>query len=274
MDIIQISKDVLIRLTEMDYERKGGTSKERIIFPNKIPSEAKNKVITEKELLKYTRISEQELRFLFVEQFIKDTSNEFFYSVETPTEKKYRFGKTNNDIPAVDDTGRSASIDMCVFKRDSTNYKRILNIEFKHQNAALKNIVKDVLKLIYSKQNGAFIILLRNTNRGSLKSIFEKISNSFSDHKDNWKGEKDKFIHFIILSLEEKKNNNGKPFLIHRQITKGANLKNIFTFDGGLANIDEVKRNGWKIEPIKKVSVGDVEEELGMVAEEKVRYGK
>ncbi|MDI6049410.1 hypothetical protein QLS31_06180 [Flavobacterium sp. XS2P24] len=276
MDIIQISKDILTRLTKMDYERNGGSSSERLIFPNKFPSEAKNKVITEKELLKYTRISEQELRFLFVEQFIKVTGKEFFYSVETPTEKKYRFGKTNEDIKP-DITGRSASIDMCVFKRDSDNkYNRFLNIEFKNENASKKSISKDILKLMYEKENGAFILLLKNTDEGTLKSIFDKFSSSFDAHllKDNWTDNPTTFIEIIILSLEEKRNKNGTPFLINRKIKKGDNLMDIFLFDGSLADINEVKRNGWEIEPIEKVTMCNVEEELGMVAEEKVRYGK
>ena len=92
-NIVQICENVLDRLSKMDYERKSGTSLERLIFPNIFPS----KEISEKELEKQFRISEQELRFLFVEEFLKDPNNGY-YSVETPTENKYRFGKTNDDI--------------------------------------------------------------------------------------------------------------------------------------------------------------------------------
>jgi hypothetical protein len=269
MDILQICKDVLIRLTEMDYERKGGSSNERLIFPNIFPSEKDGKIFTEEELLKYTRISEQELRFLFVEQFLKDTDKDLFYSVETPTEKKYRFGKTNEDIPILDDTGRSASIDMCVFKRDSDNkYNRFLNIEFKKANASKKSISKDILKLLNENQNGAFILLLKNTDAGTLKSVFQKFSNSFETHsiKDNLSDNRTTSIDIIILSLEEKRNNNGTSFLIHRQINKDSILKNIFSFEESLTNINEVKKNGWKIEETDKISTGGVEEELEMVA--------
>ena len=261
MDILQICKDVLIRLTEMDYERKGGSSNERLIFPNIFPSEKDGKIFTEEELLKYTRISEQELRFLFVEQFLKDTDKDLFYSVETPTEKKYRFRKTNEDIPILDDTGRSASIDMCVFKRDSDNkYNRFLNIEFKNENASKKSISKDILKLMHEKENGAFILLLKNTDEGTLKSVFDKFSSSFDTHllKDSWSDNRTTFIEIIILSLEEKRNKNGTPFLISRKIKKGDNLMDIFSFDGSLADINEVRRNGWEIEKIEKVSVGDL----------------
>ena len=261
MDILQICKDVLIRLTEMDYERKGGSSNERLIFPNIFPSEKDGKIFTEEELLKYTRISEQELRFLFVEQFLKDTDKDLFYSVETPTEKKYRFGKTNEDIPILDDTGRSASIDMCVFKRDSDNkYNRFLNIEFKKANASKKSISKDILKLMNENQNGAFILLLKNTDAGTLKSVFQKFSSSFETHslKDNLSDNRTTFINIIILSLEEKKDVKGTPFLIHRRINQVANLVDVFNFDGSVEDINEVKRNGWEVELIEKVSVGDL----------------
>lgn len=249
MDIVQISKDVLTRLAKMDYERKGGSSSERLIFPNKFPSEAKNKGITEKELLEYTRISEQELRFLFVEQFIKDTSNEFFYSVETPTEEKYKFGKNLEDIIKNKNIHKkSASIDMCVYKRNEKKYERIFNIEFKHENGAHKNIAKDILKLVREKQNGVFIHLLKNTRRDTLcnkgkTGVFDKCLTSFTEFSTDW-CKTDKSIQLIIISLKEKT-------LIHRVVTKKDNLKDIFSFDDDCyGNIKEVKSNEWKIETI------------------------
>jgi hypothetical protein len=218
MDVVEISRRVLKRLCEMNYERKGGSSKERLIFPNKFPSETKKKHITEDELLKYNRISEQELRFLFVEEFLKESNNEYYYSVETPTEKKYKFGKTNDDIK-IDASGRSASIDMCIFTKDSDNkYKRLLNIEFKNANASKKSISKDILKLMHEKEDGAFVLLLKNTDDGTLKSVFGKFSNSFDTHKKQWKGEKDKFIQLIILSLEVETNKNKTAFIKYRNV--------------------------------------------------------
>ncbi|MEA3505372.1 MAG: hypothetical protein U9R32_09310, partial [Bacteroidota bacterium] len=60
---------------------------------------------------------------------------------------------------------------MCVFERNSNKYERILNIEFKHKNASIKKIGKDVLKLMQEKQNGVFIYLLENTNSGTLRNV-------------------------------------------------------------------------------------------------------
>lgn len=269
LDVVEISKKVLVRLTELDNERKGGSSKHRLIFPNIFPSVKEGETFTEEELLKYSRISEQEVRFLFVEEFLTEPSNGYYYSVETPTENKYRFGETNETIKP-DPSGRSASIDICIFKKDIDNqYKRLLNIEFKNENASKKSISKDILKLMHEKENGAFILLLKNTDAGTLTSVFEKFSNSLDTHflNNRWCDNDITFIEIIILSLEQKRNKNGTPFLIHRKIEKGDNLNDIFSFDEGLANINKVKINGWKIEKIDKICVGDVEES-------KAKYGK
>lgn len=248
--IIEICREVLKRLTEMDYERKGGSSKERLIFPNTFPTKKEGKIFTEEELLKYTRISEQELRFLFVEEFLKKLNNGFYYSVETPTKEKYKFGKTNDDIKN-DVSGRSASIDMCIFKKCNKNkYTRIFNIEFKNTNASKKSISKDILKLMNEKENGAFLLLLKNTNKGTLNNIAEirdgvvdKLIEALKHHyknEKNWNGDEEKYIEFIILSLEKKK--NGKPFMLHRKIYKS----DINNLDNSL--------NNWLIEDLVKDS--------------------
>lgn len=259
--VVEICKEVLKRLSKMDYERKGGSSMERLIFPNTFPSEAtKNKGITEKKLLTYTRVSEQELRFLFVDEFLKEPNNEYYYSVETPTEIKYRFGKTYDDI-IIDPTGRSASIDVCIFNRDATNkYVRLLNIEFKNTNASKKSISKDILKLMHEDENGAFILLLKNTDDGTLKSVFKKFSSSFNTYllKECW-SKNDSFIEIIILSLEEKRNNNGTQFLIHRKIKCGDNLKSVFSFDGSLSIIEQLKKNGWDVEPVEVKDINKID---------------
>jgi len=229
--VVEICRDVLKRLSEMDYERKGGSSKERLIFPNTFPSEiAMNKGISEKKLLTYTRVSEQELRFLFVEEFLKEPNNGFYYSVETPTKEKYKFGKTNDDIK-IDASGRSASIDMCTFKKCSENkYHRLLNIEFKNANASQKSISKDILKLMHEKENGAFVLLLKNTNIGTLNNsaksrdgVIDKLIASIKYHhneKNVWIGAEKKSIELIILSLEEKENKTELPFIMHSRIIK------------------------------------------------------
>jgi hypothetical protein len=46
---------------------------------------------------------------------------------------------------------------------------------------------------------------------------------SFEYHKSNqvqWNGGDEKFIEIVILSLEEKKNGKGQPFVFHNKISK------------------------------------------------------
>lgn len=226
----------MARLCAMDYEKDEGCSSEQLIFPNKI--EAKGNV---------KRISEQELRFLFVEEF-KKANPDLFYSIETPTVDKFKFGKLYETIKC-DLGGQSASHDMCIFERKSDGYNRILNIEFKHTNSDIKKTGKDILKLIQEKQDGAFIQLLNNTDKGTLcnkggTGVFNKFYKSFSDFQSCWNNA-DKSIQLIIFSLKQKT-------VIHRYINKADLLKleDIFFAEIGCGNITEVKGNGWEIETI------------------------
>ena len=236
VDVVEISKKVLARLSVMDYEKIGRNFSEQLIFPNK--EQAKGDV---------KRISEQELRLLFIEEF-KKANQDLFYSIETPTIEKYIFGKSYSDIK-VSKSGQSASLDMCVFERLGEKHERKLNIEFKHKNTAIKNIGKDVLKLMQEKQNGAFIHLLDNTDSGTLRNdsktrngVFDKLYKSFTDFKVNWNNE-NKSIQLIILSLKQE-------ILIHRRIFKTDldNLKDIFFIDNGCGNMTEIKGNEWEVE--------------------------
>ena len=70
-----------------------------------------------------TRISEQELRFIFVEQFNKycneNNSWNAYYSVETPTEEKYIFSKKGDEncphkVDGEVNGGQSAMIDLSI----------------------------------------------------------------------------------------------------------------------------------------------------------------
>lgn len=235
IDIVQICKMVLSRLSEMDFEKEGGTSSEQLIFPKKIQA---------KGTKEKNRISEQELRFLFIEEF-KKCNPELFYSIETPTVDKFEFGKSYETIKS-DKDGQSASLDMCVFERVLGSYERVLNIEFKHKNAAIKKIGKDVLKLMQENQNGAFIHLLDNTNIGTFcnnreTGLFNKFYKSFSDFQSFWSND-DKCIQLIIISMKQEA-------LIHRKIYKEdlKNLKDIFFIESGCGNITEIKGNGWQV---------------------------
>lgn len=123
-----------------------------------------------------TRISEQELRFIFVEQFITycdDNNLEWYYSVETPTEKKYSF--TNNN-PRCSEDGQSAMIDLTIHDE---NFNRIAIIEFKALNPKRFCFEKDFVKLS-SETEGTdilpyFIMMIKSSDQETLKSIASKV---------------------------------------------------------------------------------------------------
>ena len=136
---------------------------------------------------------------------------------------------------------------MCVFERGEQDCRRILNIEFKHKNSAIKNIGKDVLKLICENQNGVFIQLLNNTNRDTLcnnnkTGVFDKLYDSFRFYKENWSNN-DKYIRILILSLKER-------VLIYRDIYSSDihDLKSIFFRTTGCARMQRINgENNWKM---------------------------
>ncbi|HEY4784610.1 MAG TPA: hypothetical protein VIH57_01115 [Bacteroidales bacterium] len=238
IDVVQICKNVLVRISMMDYEKDGGTSSEQLIFPKKIQAKG-TKLIN--------RISEQELRLLFIEEF-KKLYVELFYSIETPTVYKFNFRKSYETIKT-DYKRQSALLDMCIFERSANVYNRILNIEFKHKNLDIKKLGKDILKLMQEKNDGAFILLLDNTNKGTFcnaneTGVFNKLYKSFSGFQINWNN-KQKSIQMIILSLKQEK-------LIYRTINKTdlINLKDIFFLKNDIGNINDINGNGWNNETI------------------------
>ena len=124
------------------------------------------------------RISEQELRFVFIEQFIqycKETDWDVYYSVETPTEWKYRFSGESMPRKKEDGTGQSAMIDVCIHNNRG---ERICLIEFKAGNPAAFSYEKDLVKL--SAEGGlCFLVqLLESQRSNTMKSILSKVAPS------------------------------------------------------------------------------------------------
>ncbi len=161
----------------------------RLIFPKYRDEEKKNK----KEL---TRVSEQELRFAFIESFVekctKEEIKDLFYSIETPTQKKYSFSKKPKED---EEEGRSAEFDTVIFKKNGNTLDRVCLIEFKAHNPNAREIEKDLLKLSIDVQNEDviryFIFLIKSADEEKTlnyydtekrKSIATKIkTTSFAD---------------------------------------------------------------------------------------------
>lgn len=120
--------------------------------------------------IKDTRISEQELRFAFVEAFneycnCKDGKN-WFYSVETPTKDKYS-GFSSKTPKRLGSNPRSAEFDMVIY---DDNLNRICLIEFKANNADEPEHKKDQLKL-----NN------RYENNDEVPTFFVEVIKSYTD---------------------------------------------------------------------------------------------
>jgi len=140
------------------------------------------------------RISEQELKFVFLEKFLADKKfKSFLYSPETPTKHLYRFsekGKRSPDPKCVsisqsDKDGRKANIDLCIFNRKK---ERVAIIEFKANNAGVFEHKKDLVKLVsepievhISKPPEdlvcMFIHIYSSTDDNTLDNIYEKTLN-------------------------------------------------------------------------------------------------
>lgn len=137
-------KDVYDNHKEMDGCFKESMFNSRLVFPKYRDGK--------------TRVSEQELRFTFVEVFNEYCNLkglQLYYSVETPTNDSYSgFSKGK---PKVDPDGQSANFDLVVHeavdKDGQIQLKRVCFIEFKAHSADLKKYKKDFLKLDNSVEN-------------------------------------------------------------------------------------------------------------------------
>lgn len=169
-------------------------------------------------------------------------------------EEKYKFGKDYNSIVKNVPTHKtSASLDMCIFERNCKKYTRILNIEFKHKKIENKNIGKDILNLLRESQDGAFIHLLDNTNRGTFCNK-NKTGILICFTTPFWilsqVGIIKIIIHLIILSLEQKKNKPLNPILIPRKLRKSDldKINSIFYAEKDCINITEIDEREWRRE--------------------------
>lgn len=186
---------------EGNFEQKDWRElpKSRIIFPKYNDQDEKDKGKAGN-----TRISEQELRFVFVEQlyaYCKENWN-ILYSVETPTDKKYIFSskdKTDKTVPQQKDSGRSASTDLTIHNLEG---KRICQIEFKAHNPDLSCYLKDFLKLNKEAQNDCERFFVQIVSNDQVK---KKITARLNDreikeytHQEDYKLEQ---IHYHLYSL-------------------------------------------------------------------------
>lgn len=147
----------------------------RIIFPLKRES---------KDNKEEFRISEQELRFVFVEEFNKYCSENWdaYYSVETPTSKRYDFSNKENPCKVDYSKGQSAMVDFSIFLKEQDKLTRVALIEFKALNPDKQSYMKDYVKLLNEDQKFVyFIMIVKSANDRTSKSIDEKIKASYAN---------------------------------------------------------------------------------------------
>lgn len=175
-NVIEKTFKVIQEVYENQQEKDGpkGSSDSRILFPKKSKDE--------------TRISEQELRFIFVEQLNKEIGDgknwDVYYSVETPTRDIYRFPEKEKpmcgkELEEKEIKGQSANFDLVIHDKE---FKRIALIEFKANNASEHEHLKDLKKLTNPKEKEYdnniptyFIEILKGADRGTFKSLHDKM---------------------------------------------------------------------------------------------------
>jgi hypothetical protein len=155
----------------------------------------KHKIVFPKYRNGERRVSEQEIKQLFIKRIENDDS--FLYSVETPTDRLYGFSGEGE---------RSANFDLCLYDKSG---KRKHLIEFKAHNAEYRNIYKDFKKLLYDVADGEnglsnyFIHVLENTNKRTIENIKNKYDKALKNLKEPPKKLPDLTI--FLCSFDNKK---------------------------------------------------------------------
>ena len=142
------------------------------------------------------RVSEQGARFAFVEALC--TAGRFRYSVETPTDKGYKFTGKHEE---------SAQTDLTVY--DLKERGRLCNVEFKAggispsaQERNKEKIYKDVQKLLREPVWGLWFHLLESTDNSTIPNFLEVIRDGIGEVRGEFGDEIDTpglTIHVCVL---------------------------------------------------------------------------
>lgn len=181
-----------------------------------------------------TRISEQELRFAFVEAFNEENKDKkYYYSVETPTNSKYLFKGKNTPriIPRNKKGGKSGQFDLVI--HDSNMNRRCL-IEFKAGSPSEKGIKKDFLKLANKNENKDgtdvqhyFIHMVTEYNVSKIEGVLQAAAGVLKHAKETQK--EIESVNYILYSLNENDNTQiAKDFSSNGEIGAIVKKKGIF----------------------------------------------
>ena len=160
-----------------DLSKEPNSSKDsRLIFPKKRDESIR---VSEPNI----RVSEQELRFAFVEEFlkyVKKKKKDWYYAVEVPTKIKYDFSDKKNPKVAEEGKGKSASFDLAIYAKGDNNFNLIALLEFKAGNPKKFDYHKDLVKLESEKGGDNevlrfFIEIVKNADERTPKNIESKL---------------------------------------------------------------------------------------------------
>lgn len=160
-----------------DLSNEPNSSKDsRLIFPKKRDESIR---VSEPNI----RVSEQELRFAFVEEFlkyVKKKKKDWYYAVEVPTKIKYDFSDKKNPKVAEEGKGKSASFDLAIYAKGDNNFNLIALLEFKAGNPKKFDYHKDLVKLENEKEGDNevlrfFIEIVKNADERTPKNIESKL---------------------------------------------------------------------------------------------------
>lgn len=179
------------------YNKQGATT--RLIFPQYTHGSNKGKL----------RVSEQELRQLFIEElnrYADETGTIWQYSVETPTNEKYKFPEKGT--PKVDKNGVSGRFDLTIW----VDGKMAVIIEFKAGNAAPHEYDKDLCKLDNPMEGEKdttmryFINVLEDSYQTTIENICSKI-------RTGKKGKESVHLWILSMGVHTQKNRFKKEFV-------------------------------------------------------------
>ena len=160
-----------------DLSNEPNSSKDsRLIFPKKRDESIR---VSEPNI----RVSEQALRFAFVEEFlkyVKKQKKDWYYAVEVPTKIKYDFSDKKNPKVAEEGKGKSASFDLAIYAKGDNNFNLIALLEFKAGNPKKFDYHKDLVKLENEKEGDNevlrfFIEIVKNADERTPKNIESKL---------------------------------------------------------------------------------------------------
>lgn len=127
------------------------------------------------------RVSEQELRFVFIEQLNKFLPEGYFYSIETPTKCPYKFSENHKNCKLVRNEGKSGNFDLTI---QNEKKQIVAIIEFKSKSTSPHSYAKDLCKL-WNKEEGLgdgtlryFINVFETMEKQTRNRFVQKINNN------------------------------------------------------------------------------------------------